>query len=176
MLLHGALGAGLIASVRTLPRPVELPAFQIELTPPPRAPKPPRPTLRSSNAAPATAPSILHAPASAPAAQAAALDTRGLWRAPFADGRWPRPPRRLKLGCLGDLAQMPREQREACFDKAGAAAVQGPTYPAGSVEGQGEFAKAARRKEAFREYRSTVNGEFPGLRCAFGRACEPAGR
>ena len=45
--------------------------------------------------------------------------------------------------------------------------------PSADDEG-GEFAAAAKRKDAIAKYRRSLRGDdFPGLLCSFGRACKP---
>lgn len=52
-----------------------------------------------------------------------------------------------------------------------------PRLVAGSQGKEDDFARTMRKREAFRTYRQTGDlRDYPGLRCAFGRACELKGR
>jgi hypothetical protein len=68
-----------------------------------------------------------------------------------------------------------RSDREDCERFFGALKPPPDLATPGDKEKRDGFAMVARRKAAITKYKDTLNPAFfPGLRCSFGRACEPA--
>lgn len=181
--LHAALLGVYLATRPPGPVRADPPTVQVWLTRPPAAGREPE-RERRRQAAPTAAPG-------APALQAPApVEIAPPEAAPTIEPQWRVAPpgpgdpvdfgagRPLLRRCLD--ATTDEALREACETMWARGRPRGEP-PLGlasrSAEQAGGYARTVRKKEAFRAYRQTGDlRDYPGLRCAFGRDCEPKGR